>query len=599
VKLAVAGLAAAAVLAGTARSSSAPSIVFAADRLPAVSGEVYRVDADGTVTDLSRSPWQDTTPIVSPNGKLVAFLSGRDGGGLYVVGIDGAGLRRVAAAPSPWQQQIGLAWAPDSSELALATGTVSRATLSIVPVVGGSPRVIAHASAFGTPAWSPDGTLITVGGLGEVDAYTAAGAHAWSVTSGGNPVGWSAAGFYTAGAYDGRFHIVDENGKQRFSVAADTAAWSPGGREIATIARRRLEVRSAGGALLFHSVLKRQDPELSWVGATQVALGYPGSYYRAIDVRTGKSAPFDFASYGPNTVAAGAAFAVRFGSHVYTHVPGCYSEGGAFAATASLQSVPSSSALVYQSECPKPYDNLYALTGTAVHRLTNAQLEQIEPQLSPDGTRVAYAQSPNAGLSCQGCPETLWVANADGSHPVQLTTPVDLTFDDGPTWSPDGSTLLFDHSTVATGPTLQTLPAAGGTPTDLGLPGFSAAWGPTRIAYVNGTTNPTSLWTALPSGKGRQEVGTGNITSLAWSHDGRLAYLAGTTATIVSGAAKTRVELPFQQVKSIAWSTDGTHFLVAARAKTDPVFDAYLVKTDGTDAVRLTQNLDVSSVSQR
>ena len=597
-KLAAAGLAAATLLAGTARANGTPTIVFAADRLPAVSGEVYRVDANGTVTDLSRSPWQDTTPKVSPNGKLVAFLSGRDGGGLYVVAIDGSGLHRVAAVGLPSQQNVGLAWAPDSRELVLAAGTVSRATLSIVPL-DGSPRVIAHASAFGPPAWSPDGTLITVGGLGEVDAYTAAGAHAWSATSGGYPVGWSAAGLFATGPYDGRFHIVDEHGAQRFSVAADTAAWSPDGSEIATVAGRRLEVHSARGALLFHTTLRRRNLELSWVSATQVAVGYPGSYYRAIDVRTGASAPFDFASYGPNTVASGASFAVRKGSHVYTHVPGCFSDGGPYAATSSLQSVPRSSALVYQSECDEPFDNLYTLTGTTVHRLTNVQLQQVEPQLSPDGTRIAYAQWPNTGLSCKGCPETLWVANADGTHPVQLTTPIDLTFDDGPTWSPDGATLLFDHSTTSTGPTLQTLPAGGGTPADLGLPGLFAAWRPTRIAYVNGTTNPTSLWTALPNGKGRQEVGTGNISSPAWSADGRLAYLAGTTVTIVSGTAKTHAALPFHQVKSIAWSTDGAHFLVAARTNTDPAFDAYLVKIDGTDPVRLTQNLNVSSVTER
>jgi hypothetical protein len=56
-----------------------------------------------------------------------------------------------------------------------------------------------------------------------------------------------------------------------------------------------------------------------------------------------------------------------------------------------------------------------------------------------------------------------------------------------------------------------------------------------------------------------------------------------------------KVALPFAQVRSLAWSPDGTRFLVAARAKGMPTFDLYIIKTDGTDPVRLTQNLDVSS----
>lgn len=54
------------------------------------------------------------------------------------------------------------------------------------------------------------------------------------------------------------------------------------------------------------------------------------------------------------------------------------------------------------------------------------------PAVSPDGTRIAYR-----GVS-GGNYNGIWVMNADGSNPVQLTTD---TSDSTPAWSPDGITL--------------------------------------------------------------------------------------------------------------------------------------------------------------
>ena len=87
-----------------ARSSSPPAILFAADNAPALSGEVFRRDANGRLVNLSKSPFADENPLVSPDGRRVAFVSERGGGpGIYEVGIDGAGLRRLDPPP----HQIG------------------------------------------------------------------------------------------------------------------------------------------------------------------------------------------------------------------------------------------------------------------------------------------------------------------------------------------------------------------------------------------------------------------------------------------------------------------------------------------------------------
>ena len=52
-------------------------------------------------------------------------------------------------------------------------------------------------------------------------------------------------------------------------------------------------------------------------------------------------------------------------------------------------------------------------------------------------------------------------------------------------------------------------------------------------------------------------------------------------------------------MRSLAWSPDGTRFLVAAKPKDAPTFDVFTVRTDGTDARRLTSNMDVSGADWR
>jgi len=582
-------LLAALLLAVTAHAAPAGRIVFAADRIPQVSGDVYRVDATGRVANLTHSPWQETQPLVAPDGKLVAFFSDRDGGSLWTIGVDGRGLRRLPAVSLPPHAWVQMAWSPDGRRLAVVAGNALFLTAT-----GAGARVVARASELGSPAWSADGRLLTVPTTGEVDAYTADGRRAWSVTSGGGPVGWSKRGLFATGPYDGAIHVYDEQGRQRFAVAAERGLWSPDGSRLAAVGARRLDVRSTTGAVVLRTTLPLPNYAVEWDGANAIAFEDGKGLGHRVDIRSGKVTNVDVGALGLNTRRTGTTFAVRSGTRAYTHVPGCFDDGGPVAGIASLQRVAHSTSLVYQSYCPEAFANLYSVRpdGTGLTRLTNVQENQVRPVLSPDGTRIAYGQSDAVGLSCKGCPESLHVANLDGTGAVTLTSPPDCTFDDSPSWSPDGTLIVYSHSGCDTAPDAFVVPAAGGTPKDLHLPAWTVAWGPARIGYANGGTAPTSMWTALPDGSDRRWVrnaGAG-LPAPAWSADGRLAYVVGTTA-IVNG---TKVPLPFAAVKSIAWAPDGTRFLVAAKPKGAPTFDLYTVRADGTDVQRLTSNLDVS-----
>jgi Tol biopolymer transport system component len=579
---ALAGVIAAAALLGSSTHTSGQGlIVFSADRAPSISGDVYRADRDGRVVNLTHSPWQETQPLVSPNGKLVAFVSDRFGGSLWTVDLDGSGLRRLQAKGFPSQYAVGLAWSPDSRSLAYTTGGSDRPVETLwLTGLETAPRPIGHAQSLGRPAWSPDGRLVTVVTEGGgVAAFTPGGLHAWNVSSGSAPAGWSATGLFATGRYDGRIHVVDERGVERFSVAATTAAWSPDGTKLATMAGHRGEVHTSSGRLVSSKRYAALNNEPAWTSRSKVVFGGPGPL-------------------GLGTAKTGASFAVRDGNHVYTHVPGCDDDGGPGAAIAWLQRVPHSTALVYQSYCAEPFGNLYAVNGdgSGLRRITNAQANQLKPSISPDRTRVAFGESQYAGLSCKGCPEALRTIGVDGTAATTLTSPPDCTFDDSASWSPDGTQIMFVHSACDSAPDAMLVPAGGGPPKDLHVPAWTVAWGPVRIAYADGTTNPTSLWTALPDGTDRRRVAAvEGLPSPAWSTDGRLAYLAGTTV-VVQGQ---KVPLPFAQIRDLTWSPDGTRLLVVARGTSDPSFDLYVVRTDGTAVVRLTRNVDASSADWR
>ena len=121
-----------------------------------------------------------------------------------------------------------------------------------------------------------------------------------------------------------------------------------------------------------------------------------------------------------------------------------------------------------------------------------------------------------------------------------------------------------------------------------------------QIAWVDGGTNPTSLWTASPDGSSKQKLAEGLVASPSWAKDGRLAYLDGdATAVIVNGSSVVRVQLPFARVTSLAWSPDGARFVVTALATGAAVPDVYTLRTDGTDVRRLTTDFDAAAPSWR
>jgi Tol biopolymer transport system component len=92
--------------------------------------------------------------------------------------------------------------------------------------------------------------------------------------------------------------------------------------------------------------------------------------------------------------------------------------------------------------------------GSGVRRVTRAQdLEEVEPEWSPDGSKIAYSR----GDTCQTEPldvcNRIWTVDADGSQarrliPRRLPGPLanrEVSFQ-APTWSPDGRRIAYEQS---------------------------------------------------------------------------------------------------------------------------------------------------------
>jgi dipeptidyl aminopeptidase/acylaminoacyl peptidase len=71
-----------------------------------------------------------------------------------------------------------------------------------------------------------------------------------------------------------------------------------------------------------------------------------------------------------------------------------------------------------------------------------------DPAWSPNGRRIAYVHSTGSTVGPGQAGTEIWVMNADGSGKRRLTQ--NVSFDGGPTWSPDGRRIMFARGSLYT-----------------------------------------------------------------------------------------------------------------------------------------------------
>ena len=232
--------------------------------------------------------------------------------------------------------------------------------------------------------------------------------------------------------------------------------------------------------------------------------------------------------------------------------------------------------------------------------------DDCDPDPSPDGTRLAFASRLGGG------PSSIWVADADGTHPRRVTrggTDFKLA------WSPDGSRIAFERQHGPNDYELLVVNADGtGLRSIRGGPGFDGTpdWSPTDGDLLIGSSGRKGLGSAAIRCKGsalyRLDPEGSNVRRLTrcgrevdskpqWSPDGSaLAWARGTPYGGPLRARSKRVDADTTGLIRIldphgegaGWSPDGQWIVYVpgtGRLSTRSV-------RDGAGRIRLTSSSD-------
>lgn len=389
---------------------------------------LQRLGEQAAVNLTPESDDDDTQPALSPDGRRVAFRSGRDGGGVFIKDLTDDSVQLVV------EEGFNPSWSPDGNQIVVATDGVfdtpyRRRIISdlwVFELESGASRPLVSGDAV-QPAWSPGGARVAYWGFQPGSRR----ADIWTVAAdGGEPL-----------------QVTDDAGTNW------APAWSPDGRHLYFSSDRTGSVNIWRVAIDEGSGRVRGRPEpvtaagTVWSSHASFARGLPGRmvYVESRRLTELRGLPF---SSSRGRIAGEVATVT---SDARNSVTPCPSPDGAWVAFATGEG---------------QQEDIYVVRadGTELEALTADAARDRLPRWSPDGSRLAFVS--NRGGSYQ-----IWSIRPDGSDLRQVTAlsgrQAELA-----TWAPDGSricvnttgdlvpdmTFLIDPSEAADQLTLRDIP---------------------------------------------------------------------------------------------------------------------------------------------
>jgi len=446
-----------------------------------------------TVDQLTSYPGDERYPNLSPDGRQVAFAwSGakEDNFDIYIKPLGAEIPLRLTTDAA----EDGVpAWSPDGSRIAFVRRGRNQTAVYLTPPVPGAERKVADFQPSATQigrmsvSWTPDGNWIAV-------ATIEANGPALSLMP----------------AAGGSSRILLSNPGAEGSYVFPAVA--PGGQQVA------------------YGLCTTQDKIISDANPCDVYVvdldgqfnprGQPRRLTRQLAMLQGITWAPDERSVIYGSLSGGRTSA---SGHLWrVQASGGSPERLELAAAGEFPSVSRTGNSLAYARDRADYDLLKFDEAGSPSSLFSSSTNDYDPQLSPDGTQIAFATD-RAGKGRE-----IWVATLDGSaiRPVAQATGRELG---SPRWSPDGRWLVFDGVGADGNWDIYIVDSAGGQPKQLTThPGFEnfPSWSSDgRWIYYRSTRSGASeVWRMHPDGGGSERLTTQGGAAAWESWDGKTLY---------------------------------------------------------------------------